>query len=489
MLLLVHGAILLAVAGVPTWARCSALDSAAAVESLRNRLKALLQPLERRAQVGVVVADRTGRPLFEQNARLPLTPASTTKLFWTVAALATFGDSAAVVTRVVASAAVDAQGTIHGDLYVVGGGDALLTVRELEEIAAQLARQGVRRVTGSVLADGSLFDEERYRLQYSGDTDVVQPLPPITALGFNRNEVRVVVSAVRGRLTAQTVPLSPAFIVDVSRLRCIPVRRKGRRAVRAVIHVRSFLKGSVQRIVLSGRVPAEGTWSVSVPMEAPEIATAATFLQRLRAAGIRVEGGFGVGICPRSGIVLAEYRRSLAEVVAVVNKKSDNFVAEHLFKLVGAAAHGEGSHAQQARMVLQRLLEQWGIPCTECRLRDGSGLSRRNRVTAADLVMLLARALQAPFAGAFLRSLAVSGMDGTLKHRLGWEESRGRCWAKTGTLRNVSALAGYAATADQDSLLFAILSFGRTAGAKAVEDSLVATLNRFSFCRPLSQGQ
>lgn len=472
------GLVLIALGGSPLWARCAAEDSAAALGQLRGYLQSLVHVLEQRAQVGVVIADAMGRWGFEHNADAALVPASTTKLFWTAAALALLGDTAVVRTRLVADAPVGADGVVRGNLYLIGGGDALLTVHDLEALAEQLVRRGVRRITGALLADGSLFDGQRFRVHYSGDADVVEPLPPITALGFERNQIRVLVSVVRGRLTAQTVPLSPAFRLDVSGVRVVAA------SVRARLSARSVLRGSVQSIVLRGRVPHRGTWSLLVPMERPEAAAAATLLYRLRAAGVSVEGGYGEGRCSGPAVVLAECVRPLSEVLAAINKESDNFVAEHLFKLLGATAPQGGSQVERARLFLQRLLGRWGIACRRCQLWDGSGLSRRNRVSAADLVSLLRSVEQQPFRALFRQSLAIGGIDGTLRRRLVLPEVAGRVWAKTGTLRNASALAGYVLTANEEPCVFAILSFGTVAQAKAVEDSIVTALARFRFCPP-----
>lgn len=473
------------VASAVLFARCSPEDSARAVKRFQEQLQAVLEPLQRRAQVGVLVADGMGRQYFRLGAESLLVPASTLKLFWSAAVLAVLGDTATVRTRLFAEAAPDAHGVIRGNLYLVGGGDPLLGVQDLEELAAFLVRRGVRRITGSVVADGSLFDRQRDRLVYSGDRDVVEPLPPITALGLERNSVRVLVSVVRGRAVAQTVPVSPAFVVDVSGVRV--GKRYRRRGV--WLQAQSRMQGKVQQIVVRGHVADAGLWSLEVPIMQPELAAAATLWQRLKAAGIVVEGGFAEGICPRTAVLLAERERPVLELLARVNKESDNVVAEHLFKLLGATAAGEGSDADKARRLLQGLLARWGIPCQGCQFRDGSGLSRQNRVSAADLVALLVSLSQTPFAESFRQSLAVAGIDGTLRRRLQSSEAYGRVWAKTGTLRNASALAGYALTADGSPLVFALLSFGAIRNAKAVEDSVVALMARFSFCSDAAQSR
>jgi D-alanyl-D-alanine carboxypeptidase/D-alanyl-D-alanine-endopeptidase (penicillin-binding protein 4) len=441
---------------------------------LAPELRAHLAVLGRSARVGFAVYSLTHQQWYiTERADEPLIPASTLKLFWSAAALELLGDTAILRTRVCTDGVLLPDGELRGNLYLIGGGDPLLRLEDLEELVAQLRQRGVVRISGSVIADGSLFDGERWRPHYSGDAEVVEPLPPITALGFNRNRVRVLVQANRGKITAQTVPLSPAFQLVV---RLSLARSRQRHGVHVSTRV---LPSGVQQILLSGRIPPGSTFSAEVMVENPEFATAATFWERLRAGGIQVHGGFATGRAPAGVVELAVLNRPLQELLLLVNKRSDNFVAEHLFKLIGARAAVPGTaQAERARRYLQQQLWQWAIACNECRFRDGSGLSRNNRISARELVCLLEQVWRKPYGGAFWSSLPVAGVDGTLEKRFRTTEAVGRVWAKTGTLRNASGLAGYAMTEFGELLAFAVLSTGNVRHAKALEDSLIVQLLR-----------
>ena len=441
---------------------------------LAPELRAHLAELGRSARIGFAVYSLTHQQWYvAEQADEPLIPASTLKLFWSAAALELLGDTATLRTRVCTDGVLLPDGELRGNLYLIGGGDPLLQLEDLEDLVGQLRQRGITRITGSVIADGSFFDGERWRPQYSGDTEVVEPLPPITALGFNRNRVRVLLQANRGRITAQTVPLSPAFQLVV---RVSPVRSRRRHSV----HVSSrVLPSGVQQILLSGRILSGRVYSLEVPMENPEFATAATFADRLRMGGIEVSGGGATGRAPAGVVELAEVRRSLRELLLLVNKRSDNFVAEHLFKLIGARAAVPGTaQAERARQYLQQQLWRWAIACRECRFRDGSGLSRNNRLSTRELVCLLEQIWRQPYGGTFWSSLPVAGVDGTLEKRFRNTEAVGRVWAKTGTLRNASGLAGYAMTEFGELLAFAVLTTGNVRRAKALEDSLIVQLLR-----------
>jgi D-alanyl-D-alanine carboxypeptidase/D-alanyl-D-alanine-endopeptidase (penicillin-binding protein 4) len=146
----------------------------------------------------------------------------------------------------------------------------------------------------------------------------------------------------------------------------------------------------------------------------------------------------------------------LSEIVKVVNKDSQNLHTEMLLRLVGLKARGEGSVAaghDAERDFLVRIgvkAESWG-------LQDGSGLSRSDVVDPHGLVDLLAAMDRHPQAAAFRDSLAVMGVDGTLKDRMRGTAAQGKVLAKTGTLRLGNGLAGYVATASGERLAVAIL--------------------------------
>lgn len=189
-------------------------DSAAAIGILQARLQQILS----KAKLGVgakyslkVYSMDSHKTYFERNPYAPLTPASTTKLFSTFAAFATLGGSYGVPTTVYSDAPIQ-NGVINGNLYLVGHGDALLTTTDIEELAEQITKKGVKKITGTIYGDGTYFDNLTERHIYSGDHEVVEPMPPITALGINRNTVTVMASP--GNPThVQTLPPSDAFSI------------------------------------------------------------------------------------------------------------------------------------------------------------------------------------------------------------------------------------------------------------------------------------
>jgi D-alanyl-D-alanine carboxypeptidase/D-alanyl-D-alanine-endopeptidase (penicillin-binding protein 4) len=190
----------------------------------------------------------------------------------------------------------------------------------------------------------------------------------------------------------------------------------------------------------------------------PALAAASLFRQALESSGVRVGRRTVTGVLTTPGLPLAhDSSEPLAAIVRFMGRESDNFTAEMLVKQLGSLYADSGTTAAGVRVVRSALAEA-GVPLAGVRLADGSGLSRLDRITASALVALLEAGLASPdMRDAFLQSLAVAGVDGTLEDRLRSLPARGRVIAKTGTTNAASALSGFV----RDRYVFAILQNGR----------------------------
>jgi len=158
----------------------------------------------------------------------------------------------------------------------------------------------------------------------------------------------------------------------------------------------------------------------------------------------------------------------LSKVVREINKRSQNLHAEMLLRLLGQRVKGEGSPAA-GHAALADFLDRIGVARGSWALQDGSGLARTNLLTAHGLADLLVAMDRHPLAAVFRDSLPVAGVDGTLEKRLRDSPAHGRIAAKTGSLRQAHALAGYATTRAGDRLVFVILVNHHTVpGAEAL---------------------
>jgi D-alanyl-D-alanine carboxypeptidase/D-alanyl-D-alanine-endopeptidase (penicillin-binding protein 4) len=214
-------------------------------------------------------------------------------------------------------------------------------------------------------------------------------------------------------------------------------------------------------------------WQASPPLFA-----ARAFRRELRRRGVRIGGAARVGATPPVAIPLAEQpSMSIADLARVTNQPSDNFNAETLIKALGAE-FGAGGTTSAGAVVVRRTMAGFGL---RPRVVDGSGLSRANRTTPRQVVQLLQHMATDQAGPAFEASLAVAGRNGTLDTRMRRTAARDRCHAKTGTLRFVSALAGYCQTTAGARVAFAFLMNGvNVYGARALQDRMATALARYS---------
>jgi D-alanyl-D-alanine carboxypeptidase/D-alanyl-D-alanine-endopeptidase (penicillin-binding protein 4) len=180
-------------------------------------------------------------------------------------------------------------------------------------------------------------------------------------------------------------------------------------------------------------------------------------------------------------VLAARDSEPMSEIVKVVNKRSQNLHTEMLLRLLGAKVKGEGTVAG-GREALDDFLRRLGVPTQSWSLQDASGLSRSDILTPHGLAALLAAMDRHPQAAVFRDSLPVAGVDGTLEGRMKGTPAQGRVSAKTGSLRHVNALAGYATTRGGERLAFAIVLNHHTApgsaGVAAIDDLVSALVAR-----------
>ncbi len=233
--------------------------------------------------------------------------------------------------------------------------------------------------------------------------------------------------------------------------------------------------GPLSALTLNESIASGGGWVAD-----PALAAAGALTRQLRAAGIRVSHAPARGVAPdTSTLAYTERSATLARVLAAMNKPSDNFLAEELLKGLGAA-FGTGGTTVAGADVAQRFLKSVGVG-SGFRIRDGSGLSYQDKLTARAVLKILGAMAKRPDFAVFRRSLAIAGVDGTLKDRMRGTAAAGNVRAKTGTLNAASSLSGYVTTADGHTLSFSMLMNGSPVPltrAHAAQDAVAVLLAR-----------
>ncbi len=382
------------------------------------------------------------------------------KLVTTAAALDLFGPDARLRTTVETTGRLDGGGRILGDVYLVGRGDPDLSGRfagdnELavfEELAEALRAAGVRRIEGRVVGHEGAFTGDRRGSDWGWEDLTWSYGAEVSALSFNDNTVELKLLPGERALDPVLLEMSPrsSYYSVVSTALTTSAGAK-----RDLTLVRD--PGS-NRIRITGVLPIGETWEGRVALEDPARYAATVFAEVLEAKGIRVTGPVATSsdsLALESRVLAAHESPTFSEMLKVVNKESQNLHAEMLLRLLGQRTSGEGSVAAGHEAV-QAFLARLGV-AADWGLEDGSGLSRSDLVPPRGLVALLAAMARHPMAAPFRESLAVMGVDGTLKSRLKGTPAEGRIQAKTGTLRLVNALAGYATRPAGEPLVFSIV--------------------------------
>ena len=259
-------------------------------------------------------------------------------------------------------------------------------------------------------------------------------------------------------------------------------RAKATRVRRSRVSITSTVTPTgIQIFSVRGSVGANTTRAFTYELARPALATAGVLFRSLQAEGITIKGGLREGVTPTVTRTIAEVRRPLVELLQPVNKNSDNFVAEHVMKIVGGYCCGNKQCNVQAFRTVSSILDSASIPHSGCALYDGSGLSRRNKSSAATQMYMLKSISEQPFARAFESTMSIAGVDGTLRRRMHGTNAVNNVHAKTGTHGSVSALSGYVRTRDGERLCFSIIGNGKSAGVfKFMENSMVIQLAEYS---------
>ncbi len=433
--------------------------------------------------MGVQVVDlSSGETVYAFEAGRQRIVASNMKLLVTAAAIDRLGPGFFFETELLARGSLR-ETTLAGDLGVVGGGDPNISGRHYDgdslavfrTWAAELKRRGIRRVQGDVYLVHGLFSPPRIHPDWPRDQLSKWYEAPVEALSFNDNcvLVRVWPAARAGRPPrVETVPDLPLFQIR-NRARTVASDRAHRVAIER-------LDGS-NVITVSGSVsrragPVEAWVTVADPVEYFGAALRRAFEEE----GVEILGEVGgVPSLPGEGWRRVALQRSdLLTTAEVINKRSQNFFAESLLKLLGARFCGAGTWRAGQR-VLAEFLEQVGIDPGSYRLADGSGMSRNNRFSPRQLTTLLSYMFSHPRGPEYLLTLPYSGEEGLRwEDRLADDPYRGNVFAKTGHLRGVSTLSGYAKARSGKVYAFSILMnrIGSEWRAQRAQDRIVKVL-------------
>ena len=412
-------------------------------------------------------------PRLTHRADARMNPASVMKLITTYAGLSLLGPDFTWRNRVFVDGAVH-HGVLQGNLILRGSGDPKLVLERLQDLMAQIQAQGVRDVRGDIVLDRSVFDIQP-RAPGSFDDEALRPYnaaPDGLLVNFKSLIYTFTPDEAAGVARIAAEPPMAGLTVTPS----VPL------SASACSDWRSGLRGqfgSASQVHFAGSYPrscGEKKWPVAYAV--PEQFASRVIQAMWLGSGGSLSGSVREGPTPARARLLTEAPSlALSDIIADINKFSNNVMAQQLFLSLSTPGRFDTSQA--------RVLSWWRTTLpdqAEPVLENGSGLSREERSSAAALTRLLQVAAAGPHAQVFQNSLSLAGVDGTvarLKDRNPNATAIGQAWLKTGSLRDVAALAGYVqgSSGQRYSLVFIVNHTNANAARQALDALLEWTVN------------
>ncbi|WP_020656008.1 D-alanyl-D-alanine carboxypeptidase/D-alanyl-D-alanine endopeptidase [Massilia niastensis] len=425
--------------------------------------------------------------MLSHHAERPMQPASTMKLVTTMIGLERLGPVFRGRTELRTTGEIE-NGVLRGNLILKGGADADLSGEVLENMLRALRYQGIARIEGDLVLDRQLFQPARLDAglaPFDESPEAYYNVIP-DALLVNKNMVQVDLRSTGKRLKLQMQPEldrvsigSDMTLVDADCAKWedgwkLPEARRQ--------------KDGRIRIVLHGSFPKNCARSTSINVLDRDDYVDRLLRLKWKQLGGKLSGRTVEGVTPPASTLLAEHTsRSLPELVRDINKPSDNALARTLFLSLGSLqpdpasgsvalpASGDTTFAR-ADAAVREWMRGHRIDDTGFVIENGSGLSRTERISPRQMGYLLQAGLRSAWAPEFQASMPIVAMDGTMRRRLHDSPAAGRARLKTGTLRNVTALAGYVPDANGAQTVFVAMVNSEQAGngrGRAVLDALV----------------
>jgi D-alanyl-D-alanine carboxypeptidase/D-alanyl-D-alanine-endopeptidase (penicillin-binding protein 4) len=471
---------------------------------------ALPEPVARLAAANGIPEEAIGALVLRGDQALvsnmpdqPFAPASTMKLVTTMVGLEELGPVFKGRTELRSSGEI-VNGVLHGDLVLRGGADGDFTIDAFTHMLEKLRSQGVRRIDGNLVLDRTLWQPSRLDVgvpPFDESPEAYYNVIP-DALWLNMNMLTLDIASDARSVRVSLLPEMDKVSVKSELMLTDGECAKWEDGWKVPEYVRN---GSRLTIVLKGTYPRNCAKTNVV-----NVLDRHDFTERFfRAAWARLGGKFSGSVleaeAPVSAVrLLAEHTsRSLPEIIRDTNKPSDNGLARTIFLSLGslqadpklgsrpldlaapatvAPSRGGGEIAAPAptlarsELVVRTWLRKQGIDDSGLVLENGSGLSRIERIRPVQMAGLLRAAQRSLWAPEFIASLPIAGVDGTMKRRLKESTAAQRARVKTGTLRDVVAIAGYVPDADgQPCIVVAMVNHERAGNGigRSIVDALI----------------
>jgi len=382
----------------------------------------------------------TQQPLLTLNPDTPRSPASVIKLLTTYAGLELLGPTYTWETRFYLDGTLN-NGVLKGNLVFQGGGDPFLTRETFWHMLHNLRARGLREINGNLIIDDSLFEDEPGS---PGDFDkrpyqVYNTLPDAALINFNAQEFVIIPD--HQQVTIYADP--PAANLQIrNKLRLTSGKCND---VDADLNMQVLPQGAEIIAEFTGNYPAScGEQVLLRSIIQNDQYVYGVFKAMWQEMGGTITGSYAHGVTSSSSQPFyMEPSKPLHEIIANINKYSNNVMARQLLLTIGQMVIGAPGSNASGVQAIEQWLKDIGINAPELVLENGAGLSRTTQISASTLVKLLEHAWNGPLQPEFLASFPIAGKDGTMRKRLNGKILPGSIRIKTGMLNGVRSMAGY----------------------------------------------
>lgn len=416
--------------------------------------------------LGVSVRDaKTGATLYSYNAKNLMSTASNMKLLTASAALDTLGENYRFTTTVKTTGQLKKNGTLMGDVYLVGQGDPTLHKSDLTKFAQALKNKGIKKINGHVYGDESYFDHTYLAPGINKTDSLTYYGAPVSALATSPNneyDTGTVVVYVKGLKEGKEpkVAFSAQGHLEVVN-KATSVAAGGKTSI-------SISRGyGTNKIYVSGTIAEGAKTDKWLSVDDPAKHTMTVFEDEIKKQNIIVKNpGFKLAVTPKKDTttIATDQSVKLSSIMVPFMKLSNNGIADTLTKAMGKKVFDKGTNADGVKAIQQYAAAHKVTP-ENWTFVDGSGLSHTDKVTAEQMTKFLYHVQKEKYYKTLYTSLPVAGNDdrlvgGTLRSRLTAADLQGRVIAKTGSINSVRTLSGYVTQKDGDTVIVSVLTRG-----------------------------
>jgi D-alanyl-D-alanine carboxypeptidase/D-alanyl-D-alanine-endopeptidase (penicillin-binding protein 4) len=425
----------------------------------------------------------TGAVIYSHNADQRVIPASNEKLMTSAAAMEVLGTGYRFHT-VARYTGTRSGTTVKGSLYLHGQGDPTMTYAQFDALATAVAKSGIKKFTGSLVADDTWFDRVPLGLDWSWQDETYADNAAISALtvaadtSFNTGAVAILSKPGAAAGKAATLTLSPAnSVVKI-------VNKSTTGAAGSADTLTASRAHGTNTITVTGSRPLKGAVKTTlVAVQDPTQVAIGVFRDALKRHGVTVTGSTTTGATPSAAKTVTDHASiTLAQLLPYFLKLSNNGHAELLTKAMGRAkTPGSAGSWPTGLAAGTAALKNLGVNTSLITMGDGSGLSRRDWLTTAQIATLLKGAQSRPWFTTWFNALPIAGnsdpmVGGTLRSRMVGTLAANNLHGKTGTLTGVNALSGFVKDRDGRLLVFSSISNAATANVADILDTAAVAL-------------